>query len=47
MCIRDRSVLSATVANVVERAIVHVVLAAETAFGVHSWRDVVKGEERD
>ena len=41
------SVLSATVANVVERAIVHVVLAAETAFGVHSWRDVVKGEERD
>lgn len=41
------SVLSATVANVVERAIVHAVLAAETAFGVHSWRDVVKGEERD
>lgn len=37
------SVLSATVANVVERAIVHAVLAAESAFGVPSWREVVKG----
>ena len=37
------SMLSATVANTVERAIVHAVLAAETAFGVQSWRDVVRG----
>ncbi|WP_293791859.1 P1 family peptidase [uncultured Corynebacterium sp.] len=41
------SVLSATAANVVERAIVHAVLAAETAFGVQSWCDVVMGKERD
>lgn len=40
------SVLSATAANTVERAIVHAVLAAESAFGVSSWRDVVKGEDR-
>lgn len=37
------SMLSATVANTVERAIVHAVLAAETAFGVQSWRDVIRG----
>lgn len=41
------SVLSATAANAVERAIVHAVLAAETAFGVQSWCDVVMGKERD
>lgn len=40
------SVLSATAANTVERAIVHAVLAAESAFGVSSWRDMVKGEDR-
>ncbi len=40
------SVLSATAANTVERAIVHAVLAAESAFGVSSWRDAVKGEDR-
>ena len=40
------SVLSATAANTVERAIVHAVLAAESALGVPSWRDVVKGEDR-
>lgn len=40
------SVLSATAANTVERAIVHAVLAAESAFGVPSWRDEVKGESR-
>lgn len=37
------SLLSAVAANTVERAIVHAVLAAESAFGVPSWRDVVKG----
>ncbi|MCG7268176.1 P1 family peptidase [Corynebacterium sp. ACRQJ] len=37
------SLLSAVAANTVERAIVHAVLAAESAFGVLSWRDVVKG----
>lgn len=37
------SLLSAVAANTVERAIVHTVLAAESAFGVPSWRDVVKG----
>lgn len=36
------SLLSAVAANTVERAIVHAVLAAESAFGVPSWRDVVK-----
>ena len=40
------SVLSATAANTVERAIVHAVLAAESALGVPCWRDVVKGEDR-
>lgn len=37
------SLLSAVAANTVERAIVHAVLVAESAFGVPSWRDVVKG----
>lgn len=37
------SLLSAVAANTVERAIVHAVLAAESAFSVPSWRDVVKG----
>ena len=37
------SLLSAVAANTVERAIMHAVLAAESAFGVPSWRDVVKG----
>lgn len=37
------SLLSAVAANTVERAIVHAVLAAESAFGVQSWREVVKG----
>ena len=37
------SLLSAVAANTVERAIVHAVLAAESAFGVPSWREVVKG----
>ena len=37
------SLLSAVVANTVERAITHAVLAAESAFGVPSWREVVKG----
>ena len=37
------SLLSAVAANTVERAIVHAVLAAESAFGVLSWRDIVKG----
>ncbi|MCG7457088.1 P1 family peptidase [Corynebacterium sp. ACRPH] len=37
------SLLSAVAANTVERAIVHAVLAVESAFGVPSWRDVVKG----
>lgn len=37
------SLLSAVAANTVERAIVHAVLAAGSAFGVPSWRDVVKG----
>lgn len=37
------SLLSAVAANTVERAIVHAVLAAESVFGVPSWRDVVKG----
>lgn len=36
------SLLSAVAANTVERAIVHAVLAAESAFGVQSWREVVK-----
>lgn len=40
------SLLSAVAANTVERAIVHAVLAAESVFGVPSWRDVVKGEDR-
>jgi len=37
------SLLSAVAANTVERAIMHAVLAAESAFGVPSWREVVKG----
>ena len=37
------SLLSAVAANTVERAIVHAVLAVESAFSVPSWRDVVKG----
>lgn len=37
------SLLSAVAANTVERAIMHAVLAAESAFGVQSWREVVKG----
>lgn len=40
------SLLSAVAANTVERAIVHAVLAAKSALGVPSWRDVVKGEDR-
>ena len=40
------SLLSAVAANTVERAIVHAVLAAESALGVPCWRDVVKGEDR-
>ena len=36
------SLLSAVAANTVERAIMHAVLAAESAFGVQSWREVVK-----
>lgn len=36
------SLLSAVAANTVERAIVHAVLAAESAFSVPSWRDEVK-----
>ena len=37
------SLLSAVAANTVERAIMHAVLAAESAFGVPSWLEVVKG----
>ncbi|MGJ4117234.1 P1 family peptidase [Corynebacterium macclintockiae] len=40
------SLLSAVAANTVERAIVHAVLAAESALGVPCWRDVVKGGDR-
>ena len=37
------SMISAVAANAVERAIVHAVLAAETAFDTPSWRDVAWG----
>lgn len=39
----ELAVLCATAATCVERAVVHAVLSADTAFGIPAWRDIITG----
>lgn len=39
----DLALLCSAAANCVERAVVHAVLAAETAFGIPAWREIITG----